>query len=912
MGVVYRAHDPSVGRDVAVKVLHDNLRGQPEAVRRFLDEAQITGRLQHPGVPAVFEIGELQDRSPFLAMKLIEGRTLADLIEGPDPDRGRLLAPFEHICQAVAYAHSKGVIHRDLKPSNVMVGAFGEVQVMDWGLAKALATGPRAAAPAHPGETARLESVIETGRAPDPGALTQAGSVLGTPAFMPPEQAGGAVGRVDERADVFGLGALLCAILTGVPPYRAATAEAVQLMAVRGQTAGAFARLDGCGADPALIALCKRCLAAERADRPSDAGEVARAVADLRAEAEERARRAELNRVRAEGAAAEQRKRRRVQSALAGALGLLLAVGGAFAWWQDRQTAERRATWERNGDAAAALIGQCEEALRADEAGKAGLALEQAERRAAEGGADHLADRLARCRADLEMLRDLDRINELAWSVVGGNYLGRQKAADDLPAAFARFGIAPGVTPPDEAARRVNESLVRDRLLTGLEVWLLWSRSADLLGALRAIDPDGFRCAVREAAAAWDTGRVQKLAGSPEALEQPSWFAAVLGDLRVVAPGRRQQILRDALRRRPGDLGVLMALGALYPEEQAEGAAEREGCYRAALALRPRNVAAWDRLGVALRDKWDPDGAVAASRDAIRLDPEYSRPHHNLGRALWDKGDRDGAIAAFTQAIRLDPTYTAAHNNLGGVLYEQGDLDGAIAKYREAVSLDPKLATIHKNLGLALRRKGDLDGAVAALGEAVRLAPKVPGHQANLRQTGRWRELLPRLPDVAAGRAEPEAPAEAVEFARLCSQPFQGRYALATRLFAGAFAADPTLADDPTAFHRYSAACCAALAAGRGPEMTAIGVEEWGHLTHLAHHWLGAELAARTAQAKDPRAWPVVRASMNFWKRDPELAAVRDPIWLAAMPADEREKWEEFWADVDALRKQLASPPPKP
>jgi serine/threonine protein kinase len=134
MGVVHRARDLSLDRDVAVKVLQDRFPADSPIARRFTDEARITAQLQHPGVPAVYRVGDLPDGRPFLAMKLIKGRTLADLLgerRGPAADRGRFVAIFEHVCQAVAYAHSLRVIHRDLKPSNVMLGKFGEVQVMD-------------------------------------------------------------------------------------------------------------------------------------------------------------------------------------------------------------------------------------------------------------------------------------------------------------------------------------------------------------------------------------------------------------------------------------------------------------------------------------------------------------------------------------------------------------------------------------------------------------------------------------------------------------------------------------------------------------------------------------------------------------------------------------------------------------
>src|SRR5262249_3815324 len=155
------------------------------------------------------------DRRPFFAMKLVKGHTLAQLLgQRPDPaaDRPRHLATFAAICQTVAYAHARGVIHRDLKPSNVMLGSFGEVQVMDWGLAKVL---PRGGVVDDAGAgQAREETVIATARSgPDAPELSRAGSVLGTPSFMAPEQARGEIDQVDERADVFALGSILCEIL---------------------------------------------------------------------------------------------------------------------------------------------------------------------------------------------------------------------------------------------------------------------------------------------------------------------------------------------------------------------------------------------------------------------------------------------------------------------------------------------------------------------------------------------------------------------------------------------------------------------------------------------------------------------------------------------------------------------------
>src|SRR5262249_62132824 len=133
--------DNALGRRLAVKALRPEHRGDRVAERRFLGEARVTGQLQHPGVVPVHHIGLLPDGRPYFTMKLVRGQTLAALLEaraGPGQDRPHFLTVFAQVCQTLAYAHSRKVVHRDLKPSNVMVGAFGEVQVMDWGLAKVL------------------------------------------------------------------------------------------------------------------------------------------------------------------------------------------------------------------------------------------------------------------------------------------------------------------------------------------------------------------------------------------------------------------------------------------------------------------------------------------------------------------------------------------------------------------------------------------------------------------------------------------------------------------------------------------------------------------------------------------------------------------------------------------------------
>ncbi len=191
MGAILKGRDPDLGRDVALKVLRDDLRDDADMVRRFVEEAQIGGQLQHPGIVPIYELGTFADRRPFFAMKLVKGHTLAQLLEardGPDDDRPRFLSIFEAIAQTVAYAHARGVIHRDLKPSNVMVGAFGEVQVMDWGLAKVLPSGG-VVDDEKAGKDDRQETVIATAR-----------SGSGRPRPVPPRLGDGHAGVHGARA----------------------------------------------------------------------------------------------------------------------------------------------------------------------------------------------------------------------------------------------------------------------------------------------------------------------------------------------------------------------------------------------------------------------------------------------------------------------------------------------------------------------------------------------------------------------------------------------------------------------------------------------------------------------------------------------------------------------------------------
>jgi serine/threonine protein kinase len=219
MGVVYAAEDEKLERRVALKVL-DVPGTDGDLANRLMREARVLARLEHPGIVPVHDVGTLADGRVFYTMKFVEGQRLDKFIEGVESVQDRLRL-FLRICEAVAFAHARGVLHRDLKPANIMVGPFGEVLVMDWGLAKIL----RSEAPSSNREADPEATILEKPKRPDDAsdstkssAITGHGTVMGTPGYMSPEQARGEVEVLDVRSDIFSLGALLRFILTQKTP----------------------------------------------------------------------------------------------------------------------------------------------------------------------------------------------------------------------------------------------------------------------------------------------------------------------------------------------------------------------------------------------------------------------------------------------------------------------------------------------------------------------------------------------------------------------------------------------------------------------------------------------------------------------------------------------------------------------
>jgi tetratricopeptide (TPR) repeat protein len=744
MGAVFRVADTNLDRDLAVKVLLADAGPRPDLVRRFEAEAKLTAGLQHPGVVPIHEVGVLADGRPFYAMKLVRGKTLTDLLTArasPADELPKFLDVVLSICRTVAYAHSRGVIHRDLKPLNVMVGDFGEVQVMDWGLAKPLAGRAGRESGEAPDPAAAAGPVaVETEPASDPAVTTdqragddtpeetQAGSVLGTPAYMPPEQACGELDRVDRRSDVFALGAILCEVLTGAPPYPPGGPEAVLARAAAGAVGPARERLAGCGVDPELTAMAARCLAPDPADRPADAGSVAELLEAYRAGVEDRARRADADRAAAESEAREQRKRRKFQLALAAAVGLLIVGLGMFGWYADRKATERRLQTGAAREQVTRLLMLATELRSEYQLKQAAAALAEA-RDAAEAVPD-LLPAVEQARADLAFVIELDAIRGKRSTWVpeegGKGRFDSDAAPPAYRAAFAVRGLDV-VSDPDTAGAGVAASAVRAELLVALDDWLALEPDAavrkKVLTTVSLADPGSPVGPFRDPAVWEDDARLAELATEARIADLPAGAAVAIAGLLDRKGLDPAPVLRRAVAAHPRDFTATFTLGYVL-HFRADNADEVIGAYRAARALRPDHPVTLKNLGAVLCDaKRDYDAAAACFREAIRLDPTDSRAHIGLGAVCDGKRNREGAIACFREAIRLDPKDVVAHRNLAKTRLDFGDIDGAIAEYREATRLDPANARTHCRLGIALLAKKDVVEAEREFREAIWLDP---------------------------------------------------------------------------------------------------------------------------------------------------------------------------------------------
>jgi serine/threonine-protein kinase len=291
LGIIYRAHDGELRREVALKEIQPRFATRPEERARFLREAEITGSLEHPAIVPVYSLGRYPDGRPYYAMRLIQGKTLKEAIEefhqeageGKEIDSGsrllalrKLLDRFRTVCEALAYAHSRGILHRDVKPHNILIGPYYETFLVDWGLAKCMGladTPPVVEEPSsRPIPAGGSDETVDRGQAgsgAEGSDATAAGSIVGTPAYMSPEQAEGWSERVGPASDVYGLGATLYHLLTGRPAFEGSAMEVLAKVRRGEFPAPRSVRRD---VPRALEAVCLKAMALRPEDRYASAG----------------------------------------------------------------------------------------------------------------------------------------------------------------------------------------------------------------------------------------------------------------------------------------------------------------------------------------------------------------------------------------------------------------------------------------------------------------------------------------------------------------------------------------------------------------------------------------------------------------------------------------------------------------
>jgi tetratricopeptide (TPR) repeat protein len=785
LGRVWLARDKDLNREVALKEIRPDQAMHPEAWRRFLREAQVTGQLEHPNIVPVYELGRRpEDDQPFYTMRFVRGRTMRQAIADYHQHRIQrkldplelpgLLQTFVSVCQAIAYAHSRGVIHRDLKPENVVLGGFGEVLVLDWGLAKTVDELD------HADDLPRVAISDEAD-----GALTRTGSRLGTPSYMSPEQASGRLELIDARTDVYGLGAILFEVLTGNPPHEGATTNEVLSRIIDGPTP--LARSVEPTVPRPLEAISSRAMAKARTDRYGSASDLATDVQRWLADEPVSVYREPcVHRIR------RWVKRNRTPVAAVAAasfVALILATAGQL--WIARQRGLRMEAVTRKAELALqdarrkrasavtapvvdlavwndaiAAARRTEDLISNDEVAAAtraavkefvGLLTTEHERVRTTSEAE-AKDRLM-----------LERLAEIRTHR-GGEFDAGDPEAEYFQ-AFQDYGIDVDRRPTKSVAEQIrNRPLsVATELIAALDDWaeIRGRRAAGRSGGLRLIaaateaDTDAWRNRLRSELLRPKQERrsaVRELAASrPESLPVPSVLLLAQALVGLNEHRAAVAVLREGQQRHPTELWINYDLAIALEIAEPE---KREDVVRfltAARALRPDTA---HKLAHALQDRGEIDAAVAMFRDLARRRPDVSTHHMCLAIALQDLGNTTEALAAIDLAVEAGKQATSAHPNdaevhgkLGTVFYVRENLvekggsaqaiapppplgpvplgpvptrfESAIAELRRAVALNPRYAEAHHSLGLIFHALRQYDTAADAYRTALYINPNL-------------------------------------------------------------------------------------------------------------------------------------------------------------------------------------------
>jgi serine/threonine-protein kinase len=948
VGVVLRGHDVDLGRDVAMKVLHKKHLENPDLLQRFIEEAQIGGQLQHPGIVPVYDLGLTDDR-PFFTMKLIKGQTLAHLLAEGERDPHALLKVFESVCQTMAYAHSRGVIHRDLKPANIMVGAFGEVQVVDWGMGKVLFAGGTAdevRAQSRHVEVSDV-SVIETVRS-QPGSVgtdSVVGSVMGTPAYMPPEQANGDVDRMDERSDVFALGAILCEILTGAPPYAGAAVDLIA-MAARAELGPCHERLARSDVAPELRAIVEDCLRPARDSRPRNAEVLADRISGYLASVQERERTAKIEAAEQRVAAASARRAQRLTFGLAVAvLVCLVSIGGGW-WWIDRAARQRQAEaeqrvatlmadaraafgeakgvgsrdlepWRRAQVAIDVLVKECER-VYLSEAQRSVVSTLQAgfaEEREAVGR------QVERARRDERMLERLASLRtppgDISVSTLWFSHESR-RLDREYGKAFREYLEVEdlSVRSDDQLVRELARGRIELDLVAALDHWSL------------------VRVRLAQDLSEEDRTVTTRIRGLASRLDDDPWrgkVRALIGDPRA-SRADLEEIASQTELSRLSALSFMILGGALFEAGAKDRAVE---LFHIGRLHHPKDFGLCVRLAMGLNMTGaEVDARLRAWEHAHALRPEFDGPLHHLGGEYGSAGRIHDQMRTYAILVDRDPKNGHWAFHYAHSLAQLGRLDEAVRVIRTAKESDPRRSHfLYQSLGDLLSLQGRhgealaeyLDGhkrvpdvfkrhhIVRELLHLGRLPEALEWSRRHLEATIRQRKLgylspryqrdaerqlaeLEAIPDTEAilrGEREPKSLEEEMWAARLAFR--RGDNAAAAERYRGLFGEQAEVGDWSDDVYR--AVRAAARLSSRA------GAAEW---RALALQWMSALFDRARGADPEQRSWAI--EEMTRWEYAPDLAIFRDGA--KGLPAAERQAWTRLFQGVANTLELFRQDPP--
>lgn len=861
MGIVYRAMDRQLRRQVAVKVARDGGHRPSLRFQRLVNEAQITGQIQHPGVPPVYELGHLPDQRPFMAMKLIEGTPLSEALavrSNPQSSIAALLPVFERLCETVAFAHSKGVVHRDLKPSNVLVGEFGATQVVDWGLARPYR--------GEPEEAADVDGTDQPSRQFD---TTLDGSMLGTPAYMSPEQAIGRLSDIGPHSDVFALGSILTEILTGQPAFSGLSVEAVIEQARNAEVGPALARLENCDADTALVQIAKDCLQTEINKRPTTAAPIAERLRTYQQSIQEQIREAELERAKLEAEALEQRKRNRLKLIFASVI--TLGLISAAAAWSYSITQRSRRSQEFSRQAGEAIGRSRELQTQALDLAPHGLTRWQQSIDALNGAAvlakqsqqgqlvelvgsllESATNQQSLASKDLKLLTELDRILvSPPAKKMGPPEDGEKRRPEGIrgvsPDAsrwqlprfaneFRGYGLHPDIVEPSEASQliRTRPARTQQKLIDALDIWLgMCARRSDpaidwLVDTLQRTDESETRTAIRKAIAERDADKLTQYASLIEPANESPAFLVMMSRQLQSAPEPRLDLLIRSQSAFPGDRMINTAIAEVY--EIAGNVDDAIAHYLAALATNN-----------------DPDYGFHLAR--------------RLAICYQQRGDLDRAIVYWKRAASADhPKQPDMVGSYGKMLVAVGRLEEGLVQLEKAIDAGAEPPRSYWfSIASAKEQLGDRDGAAEAAQTAWSLG--APRARAILMRLGKW--------ETRNTASMPKAIAEGIRL-------FEARqYLLAAREFQKH---EPE--SDDFARHRVVAAKASIAAALEDPETSDA---EGSELILFAHKCLSAEMKFGTRRPRELRSDPILRMTVHpmcevFLKR--EEADLFRQIWV--------------------------------